>query len=136
MREIQSRRRVPAPGPPGTSRANPTVANACTTTPRTTRDCGGHQVDGRPDEVRSCLDSVVRSSYRNIEILVLIDGASRSIAAVLRILLAGIRVSGSWTSRWARLPDPDQHAERPLPHGDRLLSAWKKAVATLVKVLG
>ena len=87
--------------------------------PRTTRDCGGHQLSGRPHEVRSCLDSVVRSSYRNIEILVLIDGASRSIAAVLRSY-------ARWDPRIKIVDQPmgsastrDQRAERPLPHGAR-----------------
>ena len=64
----------------------------------------------------------------------LVDGASRSIAAVLGSCSL-IRVSGSWTSRWGRLPDAPA-----LPNGHYLMviGFWrleKRAVATLVKVL-
>lgn len=95
------------------------------------------KVDGRPDEVRSCLDSVVRSSYRNIEILVLIDGASRSIAAVLRSY-------ARWDPRIRIVDQPMGSPPRPgpaVPNGHYLMvikaseRLEKRAVATLVKVL-
>jgi CDP-glycerol glycerophosphotransferase len=95
------------------------------------------KVDGRPDEVRSCLDSVVRSSYRNIEILVLIDGASRSIAALLRSY-------ARWDPRIRIVDQPMGSPPEPgsaLPNGHYLMvikaseRLEKGAVATLVKVL-
>ena len=95
------------------------------------------KVDGRPDEVRSCLDSVVRSSYRNTEILVLIDRASRSIAAVLRSY-------ARWDPRIRIVDQPVGSPPSPpstLPNGHYLMvieaseRLEKMAVARLVKVL-
>jgi CDP-glycerol glycerophosphotransferase len=95
------------------------------------------KVGGRPDELRSCLDSVVRSSYRNIEILVLIGRASRSLAAVLRSY-------ARWDPRIRIVDEPTGSSPKSgsaVPNGDYLMvieaseRLEKGAVATLVKVL-
>lgn len=94
-------------------------------------------VEGRTEEIRSCLDSLVRSSYRNTEILVYIDGASRSIAAVVRSYARWdprIKIVEQPTGSPPRLgsPSPNGHYLMVIKSCDRLET---KAVARLVKVL-
>jgi CDP-glycerol glycerophosphotransferase len=83
------------------------------------------------------LDSVVRSTYRNIEILVITDQASRSVATV-------VRSYARWDPRVKLLEQPAGWASTPgstSPHGQYLLVLQapdrleKGAVARLVKVL-
>jgi CDP-glycerol glycerophosphotransferase len=92
---------------------------------------------GRPRQVRSCLDSVIRSSYRNIEILVITDQSSRTVATV-------VRSYARWDPRvklveqpaplpsTSRSTSPNGHYVLVLQAPDRL---QKNAVARLAKVL-
>ena len=92
---------------------------------------------GQPHEVRSCLDSLIRSSYRNIVILVLGDPANRSVAAV-------VRSYARWDPRIRIVEHPTRLPPRPessSSNGHYLMVVEaparleKDAVAELVKVL-
>ena len=92
---------------------------------------------GRLDQLGPCLDSVVRSSHRNIEILVLSDPASRSVATVVgsyarwdpRVKVVEVPAGLSATSSSI---SPDGQYLLVLEAPDRL---EKGAVARLAKVL-
>ena len=93
---------------------------------------------GRAHQVRSCLDSVVRSSYRNIDVLVVTDQADRSVATA-------VQTYARWDPRVKLVEQPDRVVPSPSgstsPNGQYLLvleafdRLEKGAVARLVKVL-
>ena len=93
--------------------------------------------DGRPGDLRSCLDSLIRSSYRKTEILVVANPVHRATADIVRSYARwdpriGITKPSAGISGDRRPTSPNGRYLMVVEVTDRL---EKGAVARLVKVL-